>query len=121
MIPSPSQAVPSAQHQRHNHALASQESAAKDILLEAQVQSIGTRREERLQELLRYTYRGKVVEGLLMQSQERAAKANQPKGKLERDLANQKKQTRTGTLENISADERRRRDTDQTAQAISYN
>ncbi|MCJ1273634.1 hypothetical protein MMC21_001427 [Puttea exsequens] len=54
-------------------------------------------------------------------AEERAAKANQPKGKLERDLANQKKQTRTGTLENISADERRRRDTDQTAQAISYN
>ncbi|KAL2051934.1 hypothetical protein ABVK25_007849 [Lepraria finkii] len=54
-------------------------------------------------------------------AEERAAKANQPKGKLERDLAKQKAQTRVGTLENISQDERRRRDTDQTAQAISYN
>ncbi len=57
----------------------------------------------------------------LLWLQERAAKANQPKGKLERDLAKQKAQTRVGTLENISQDERRRRDADQTAQAISYN
>ncbi|KAK3176173.1 hypothetical protein OEA41_007496 [Lepraria neglecta] len=54
-------------------------------------------------------------------AEERAAKANQPKGKLERDLAKQKAQTRVGTLENISQDERRRRDADQTAQAVSYN
>lgn len=53
--------------------------------------------------------------------QERAAKSSQPKGKLERDLANQKKQTRVGTLENIAQDERRRRDADQSAQTISYN
>lgn len=48
-------------------------------------------------------------------------KSSQPKGKLERDLANQKKQTRVGTLENIAQDERRRRDADQTAQAMNYN
>lgn len=53
--------------------------------------------------------------------QERAAKANQPKGKLERDLAKQKAQTRVGTLENISRDERNKRDADQTAQTLSYN
>ncbi|KAK0509828.1 hypothetical protein JMJ35_008222 [Cladonia borealis] len=54
-------------------------------------------------------------------AEERAAKANQPKGKLERDLAKQKAQTRVGTLENISRDERNKRDADQTAQTISYN
>ena len=57
----------------------------------------------------------------LCRLKERQAKANQHKGKLERDLAQQKKQTRTGTLENMSQDERRRRDADQTTQAINYN
>ena len=52
--------------------------------------------------------------------QERA-KANQPKGKLGRDLAKERAQTRTGTLENVSQDERRRREADQTSQAINYN
>lgn len=52
---------------------------------------------------------------------EERAKANQPKGKLGRDLAKGRAQTRTGTLENVSHDERRRRDADQTSQAINYN
>lgn len=52
---------------------------------------------------------------------EERAKATQPKGKLGRDLAKERAQTRTGTLENISQDERRRRETDQTSQAINYN
>ncbi|CAF9926490.1 MAG: hypothetical protein ALECFALPRED_003456 [Alectoria fallacina] len=52
---------------------------------------------------------------------EERAKANQPKGKLGRDLAKERAQTRTGTLENVSQDERRRRETDQKSQAISYN
>lgn len=52
---------------------------------------------------------------------EERAKANQPKGKLGRDLAKERAQTRTGTLENVSQDERRRRDADQTTQAINYN
>ena len=55
-----------------------------------------------------------------IERQERA-KANQPKGKLGRDLAKERAQTRTGTLENVSQDERRRRDADQTSQAINYN
>jgi len=52
---------------------------------------------------------------------EERAKANQPKGKLGRDLAKERAQTRTGTMEDISKDERRRRDADQTSQAINYN
>ncbi|KAL2043618.1 hypothetical protein N7G274_003925 [Stereocaulon virgatum] len=54
-------------------------------------------------------------------AEERAAKASQTKGKLEKDLAKQKAQTRVGTLENVSQEERRRRDVDQTAQAVFYN
>ncbi|KAL6717839.1 hypothetical protein ACLMJK_003924 [Lecanora helva] len=54
-------------------------------------------------------------------AEERHAKSSNPKGKLERDLAQQKKQTRAGTLENMSHDERRMRETDQTAQAMNYN
>ena len=49
------------------------------------------------------------------------AKAHQPKGKLGRDLAKERAQTRTGTLENVSQDERRKREADQTSQAINYN
>ncbi|KAL9133849.1 MAG: hypothetical protein Q9175_004969 [Cornicularia normoerica] len=52
---------------------------------------------------------------------EERAKANQPRGKLGRDLAKERAQTRTGTLENVSQDERRRRDVDQTSQTINYN
>ena len=52
--------------------------------------------------------------------QERA-KAQQPKGKLGRDLAKERAQTRVGTLENISQDERKRREADKTSQAINYN
>ncbi|CAF9922864.1 hypothetical protein IMSHALPRED_005774 [Imshaugia aleurites] len=52
---------------------------------------------------------------------EERAKANQPKGKLGRDLAKERAQTRTGTLENISQDERKRREADKTSQTINYN
>ncbi|MCJ1336037.1 hypothetical protein MMC09_001312 [Bachmanniomyces sp. S44760] len=54
-------------------------------------------------------------------AEERASKANQPKGKLGRDLAKEKQQTRTGTLNAVSQDERRRRDVDQTAEARNWN
>ncbi|KAL9071312.1 MAG: hypothetical protein Q9161_004328 [Pseudevernia consocians] len=52
---------------------------------------------------------------------EERAKANRPKGKLGRDLAKERAQTRTGTMENVSKDERKRREADQTSQAINYN
>lgn len=53
--------------------------------------------------------------------QERAARANQPKGKLGRDLAKERQQTRTGTLQGISQDERRKRDVDGVAEARNWN
>ena len=54
-------------------------------------------------------------------AQERASKANQPKGKLGRDLASQKGQTRTGTLGGLSAEERRRREIAESDQTMRYN
>ncbi|MCJ1459931.1 hypothetical protein MMC28_010310 [Mycoblastus sanguinarius] len=54
-------------------------------------------------------------------AEERAKKANQPKGKLGKGLARERAQTRTGTLENVSKDERRRRDADQSTEARNYN
>lgn len=78
-------------------------------------------RGERLQKRLRCAFSIDKQNSANRKWQERFAKASQPKGKLERDLAQQKKQTRTGTLEDMSQDERRRRDADQTSQAINYN
>ena len=54
-------------------------------------------------------------------SQERADRANQSKGKLGRDLAKERKQTRTDTLEEVSKEERRRRDADQGTEARNYS
>lgn len=54
--------------------------------------------------------------------QDRAAKASQqPKGKLGRDLAKEKAQTRNGALSSVSRDERRRRDADEGAEARNWN
>jgi hypothetical protein len=78
-------------------------------------------RGEQLQKRLRCAFSIDIQSSANQRWQERFAKASQPKGKLERDLAQQKKQTRTGTLENVSQDERRRRDADQASQAINYN
>jgi len=78
-------------------------------------------RGERLQKRLRFVLSIDIQNSTNRRWQERFAKTSQPKGKLERDLAQQKKQTRTGTLENVSQDERRRRDADQASQAINYN
>ncbi|KAL9121730.1 MAG: hypothetical protein Q9187_001711 [Circinaria calcarea] len=52
---------------------------------------------------------------------ERAARANQPKGKLGRELAKGKQQTRTSTLGEASREERRRRDADEGAEARNWN
>ena len=56
-----------------------------------------------------------------MDTQERASRANQPKGKLGRDLAAQKGKTMTGTLEGLSAEERRRREIAESDQTVRYN
>jgi len=53
--------------------------------------------------------------------QERAARANQPKGKLGQTLASQKQQTRNETLGNVSREERRNRDADEGAEARNWN
>jgi len=51
----------------------------------------------------------------------RANAANKPKGKLAAQLQEQKKQTRTDTLEAASRDERRLRDADAAAEARAHN
>jgi len=51
----------------------------------------------------------------------RANAANKPKGKLAAQLQEQKKQTRTDTLEAVSRDERRLRDADAAAEARAHN
>ncbi|MCJ1302949.1 hypothetical protein MMC08_005754 [Hypocenomyce scalaris] len=51
----------------------------------------------------------------------RAVRANQPKGKLGRDLAKEKQQTRTNTLEGISREERRKRDADEVVETRNWN
>jgi len=51
----------------------------------------------------------------------RANAANKPKGKLGAQLAEQKKQTRTDTLDAASRDERRMRDADAGQEARAYN
>ena len=48
-------------------------------------------------------------------------RANQPKGKLGRDLAKEKQQTRTNTLEGISREERRKRDADEVVETRNWN
>ncbi|MCJ1373229.1 hypothetical protein MMC20_004457 [Loxospora ochrophaea] len=54
-------------------------------------------------------------------AEERAARANQPQGKLGKDLAKEKQQTRSNTLGEASREERRRRDIDQGADARNWN
>ncbi|MCJ1403288.1 hypothetical protein MMC11_006511 [Xylographa trunciseda] len=54
-------------------------------------------------------------------AEERAARANQPKGKLGQALAKKKQQTRVGTLGEASRDELRMRDADEAAEARNYN
>ena len=56
-----------------------------------------------------------------MTLQNRAKTANKPKGKLGSQLADQKKQTRTDTLDAASKDERRMRDADASAETRAYN
>jgi len=51
----------------------------------------------------------------------RANVANKPKGKLGNQLLEQRKQTRTDTLEAASSDERRLRDADAAAESRAYN
>jgi len=51
----------------------------------------------------------------------RASAADKPKGKLGSQLAEQKKQTRTDTLDAASRDELRMRDADASQQARAYN
>ena len=50
-----------------------------------------------------------------------AARANKATGKLGRNLASQKQSTRAGTLGEVSAEERRKREVDEAAQAQNYN
>ncbi|MCJ1357193.1 MAG: hypothetical protein MMC33_007189 [Icmadophila ericetorum] len=54
-------------------------------------------------------------------AEERAARANKATGKLGRNLASQKQSTRAGTLGEVSAEERRKREVDEAAQAQNYN
>ncbi|MCJ1245039.1 hypothetical protein MMC30_002240 [Trapelia coarctata] len=54
-------------------------------------------------------------------AEERAARANQPKGKLGQALASQKQQTRNETLGDVSREERRNRDADEGAEARNWN
>lgn len=51
----------------------------------------------------------------------RANAASKPKGKLASQLEQQKKQTRSDTLDALSKDERRARDADAGAEARAYN
>ncbi|KAI9882502.1 MAG: hypothetical protein M1823_005751 [Watsoniomyces obsoletus] len=52
---------------------------------------------------------------------EERAKANAPKGKLARDLASQRQQTRVDTLGQASEQERRYRDADESAAARNWD
>ncbi|MCJ1475603.1 hypothetical protein MMC13_004266 [Lambiella insularis] len=54
-------------------------------------------------------------------AEDRAARANQPKGKLGQVLAKERQQTRTGMLGEASREERRMRDADEAAEARNYN
>ncbi|MCJ1314299.1 hypothetical protein MMC25_007979 [Agyrium rufum] len=54
-------------------------------------------------------------------AQERAAKANQPKGKLGQTLASQKSQTQNKTLGAASEEQRRLRDADENQTARNWN
>jgi hypothetical protein len=56
-----------------------------------------------------------------MSIQARAKTTSKPKGKLGSQLADQKKQTRTNTLDAASKDEQRMRDADAVAKTIAYN
>jgi len=58
---------------------------------------------------------------MVITKQERAARANQPKGKLGRELAKEKAQTMNGSLEGASRDERRRREVVESNEARNYN
>ena len=60
-------------------------------------------------------------EWLTSSSQARANAANKPKGTLGSKLQEQKKQTRTDTLEAASRDERRLREADAAAEARAHN
>ncbi len=54
-------------------------------------------------------------------AQERASRANQPKGKLGAQLAKERQQTRTDVLGQASRGERRARDADASAEARTWN
>ncbi|MCJ1364065.1 hypothetical protein MMC16_003174 [Acarospora aff. strigata] len=54
-------------------------------------------------------------------AEERAARLNQPKGKLGSQLAKERQQTRTTTLGQASTEERRARDADASAEARNWN
>jgi hypothetical protein len=54
-------------------------------------------------------------------AEERAAKANAPKGKLGKALAEDRKQTRASTLEAASKQERLTRAADHNTQALQHN
>ena len=58
---------------------------------------------------------------LMLARQARAAQSNSPKGKLGQKLQEERKQTRTDTLEQISAEERRQRDMASNADARNWN
>jgi len=51
----------------------------------------------------------------------RAQKSSKPAGKLERDLQEQRKQTRTDTLRQASKEERAARNADSNAEILNYN
>lgn len=53
--------------------------------------------------------------------QARAVQSNVPKGKLGQKLAEERKQTRTETLEQVSAEERRQRDMAGNVEARNWN
>jgi hypothetical protein len=59
--------------------------------------------------------------GKLTCEQARANAASKPKGKLASQLEQQKKQTRSDTLDALSKDERRARDADAGAEARAFN
>jgi hypothetical protein len=58
---------------------------------------------------------------LTYRMQARANAASKPKGKLGSQLHEQKKQTRSETLDALSKDERRARDADAAAESRAYN
>jgi len=58
---------------------------------------------------------------MIISLQERAARANQPKGKLGQALASQKQQTRNDILGDASREERRLRDANDGVEARNWN